>query len=229
MMICLAESEDNHTTQNVSYMKTTQRFILFLFLSLWSLSLIAQKTTILYSADDDGKIYTSIAEALQSEKPVYRLKITKLAKKDSLPEELFQLTELRELTVKGCKLFLLNQNIGKLTKLQYLNLDHNKLLRLPETLGNLTDLRTLVISRNIVETLPESIGNLHQLSTIDAWGNPLFVLPHSITNISKTLKVLDLRQIPLTKWEYEDMEVLLPDTDIKFTDICECENRRDHD
>lgn len=229
MMICLAESEDNHTTQNVSYMKTTQRFILFLFLSLWSLSLIAQKTTILYSADDDGKIYTSIAEALQSEKPVYRLKITKLAKKDSLPEELFQLTELRELTVKGCKLFLLNQNIGKLTKLQYLNLDHNKLLRLPETLGNLTDLRTLVISRNIVETLPESIGNLHQLSTIDAWGNPLFVLPHSITNISKTLKVLDLRQIPLTKWEYEAMEVLLPDTDIKFTDICECENRRDHD
>ena len=229
MMICLAESEDNHTTQNVSYMKTTQRFILFLFLSLWSLSLIAQKTTILYSADDDGKIYTSIAEALQSEKPVYRLKIKKLENRDSLPEELFQLTELRELTVKGCKLFLLNQNIGKLTKLQYLNLDHNKLLRLPETLGNLTDLRTLVISRNIVETLPESIGNLHQLSTIDAWGNPLFVLPHSITNISKTLKVLDLRQIPLTKWEYEDMEVLLPNTDIKFTDICECENRRDHD
>jgi len=38
-----------------------------------------------------------------------------------------------------------------------------------------------------------------------------------------------LRQIPLTKWEYEDMEALLPETDILFTDICECENRRDHD
>ena len=200
-----------------------------LILSVFISTVFAQKTTILYSTDDDGKVYTSIAEALQSNKPVYRLKITKLSNKDSLPEELFQLTELRELTVKGCKLCLLNQNIGKLTKLQYLNLDHNKLLRLPETLGNLTDLRTLVISRNIVETLPESIGNLHQLSTIDAWGNPLFVLPHSITNISKTLKVLDLRQIPLTKWEYEAMEALLPETDIKFTDICECENRRDHD
>jgi internalin A len=170
-----------------------------------------------------------VEAALQSEKPVYRLKIKKLENRDSLPEELFQLTELRELTVKGCKLCLLNQNIGKLTKLQYLNLDHNKLLRLPETIGNLTDLRTLVISRNMIETLPESIGNLHQLATIDAWGNPLFVLPHSITNISKTLKVLDLRQIPLTKWEYEAMEILLPETDIQFTDICECENRRDHD
>lgn len=199
--------------------------IIFVFLS----SIFAQKTTLLYAPDDDGKVYTSIEEALQSEKPVYRLKITKLSNRDSLPEELFQLTELRELTVKGCKLCRLNQNIGKLTNLQYLNLDHNKLLRLPETIGKLTDLRTLVISRNILEELPESIGNLHRLATIDAWGNPLYVLPQSIANISKTLKVLDLRQIPLTKWEYEAMEVLLPNTDIKFTDICECENRRDHD
>ena len=166
---------------------------------------------------------------MQSDKPVYRLKITKLADKDSLPEELFRLTELRELTVKGCKLYRLNQNIGQLIHLQYLNIDHNKLLRLPETLGNLTDLRTLIISRNILEELPESIGNLHQLVTIDAWGNPLYVLPHSISNISNTLRVLDLRQIPLTKWEYEAMEALLPETDIKFTDICECENRREHD
>ena len=201
-------------------------FFVYLFVVA---NVYSQKTTILYSTNDDGTVYTSVEAALNADKPVYRLKINKLANKDSLPEELFQLTELRELTVKGCKLCRLNQDIGKLTKLQYLNLDHNKLLRLPETFGLLTDLRTLVISRNILEELPESIGNLHQLVTIDAWGNPLYVLPHSISNISKTLKVLDLRQIPLTKWEYEAMEVLLPETDIKFTNICECENRRDHD
>ncbi len=200
-----------------------------LIISVFTSAVFAQKTTLLYAPDDDGKVFTSIEEALKSEKPVYRLKITKLANKDSLPEELFRLTELRELTVKGCKLCRLNQNIGKLTHLQYLNLDHNKLLRLPETIGALTDLRTLVVSRNILEELPESIGNLHQLVTIDAWGNPLYVLPHSIANISRTLKILDLRQIPLTKWEYEAMEQLLPETDILFTDICECENRRDHD
>ena len=203
--------------------------VIFFVISLFLSSLSAQKTTILYAPDDDGTVYTSVEAALKAEKPVYRLKITKLSNKDSLPEELFQLTELRELTVKGCKLNRLNQSIGKLTHLQYLNLDHNKILRLPETIGNLTDLRTLVISRNILEELPESIGDLHQLATIDAWGNPLYVLPHSIANISRTLQVLDLRQIPLTKWEYEAMEQLLPNTDIKFTDICECENRRDHD
>ena len=207
----------------------TKLSTIFIAIVLSFSTLTAQKTTILYAPDDDGEVYTSLAEALQSEKPVYRLKITKLSSRDSLPEELFQLTELRELTVKGCKLNRLNQSIGKLTHLQYLNLDHNKLLRLPETIGNLTDLRTLVISRNILEELPASIGDLHQLSLIDAWGNPLYVLPQSINNISKTLQILDLRQIPLTKWEYEAMEQLLPDTDIKFTDICECENRRDHD
>ena len=204
-------------------------FFFILIISVFTSAVFAQKTTLLYAPDDDGKVFTSIEEALKAEKPVYRLKINKLANKDSLPDELFRLTELRELTVKGCKLCRLNQNIGKLTKLQYLNVDHNKLLRLPETIGNLTDLRTLVISRNILEELPESIGNLHQLVTIDAWGNPLYVLPHSISDISNTLKILDLRQIPLTKWEYEAMEQLLPKTDIKFTDICECENRRDHD
>ncbi|MBR5920154.1 MAG: leucine-rich repeat domain-containing protein [Bacteroidales bacterium] len=204
-------------------------FIFILIITIFLSAVFAQKTTLLYAPDDDGKVFTSIEEALKAESPVYRLKITKLANKDSLPEELFRLTELRELTVKGCKLCRLNQNIGKLTKLQYLNVDHNKLLRLPETIGALRDLRTLVISRNILEELPESIGDLHQLVTIDAWGNPLYVLPHSISNISNTLKVLDLRQIPLTKWEYEAMEQLLPETDIQFTNICECENRRDHD
>jgi Leucine-rich repeat (LRR) protein len=210
-------------------MNTSQRFFLFVFITVWFSLVSAQKTTILYAPDDDGTVYTSIEAALKADKPVYRLKIKKLENRDSLPEELFQLTELRELTVKGCKLCRLNQDIGKLTNLQYLNLDHNKLLRLPETIGNLTDLRTLVISRNILEELPESIGSLRQLATIDAWGNPLYVLPHSIGELRKTLRVLDLRQIPLTKWEYEAMEQLLPETDILFTDICECENRRDHD
>lgn len=210
-------------------MENLRHILILIIVTCCLTDVTAQKTGSQYAPDDDGTVYTSVEAALKAEKNVYRLKITKLANKDSLPEELFQLTELRELTVKGCKLCRLNQNIGKLTKLQYLNLDHNKLLRLPETIGNLTDLRMLVVSRNILEELPESIGNLHRLATIDAWGNPLYVLPESISGLRKTLTVLDLRQIPLTKWEYEAMEKLLPETDIKFTDICECENRRDHD
>lgn len=190
---------------------------------------MAQKTPMAYyDSLDNGKTYTSLQEALKEPQNVYRLKLTKLTNRDSLPEELFQFTELRELTVKGCRLCVLNQNIDKLTKLESLNLDKNKLLRLPESIGNLKNLKYLCISRNIIETLPNSISNLNRLAYIDAWDNPLYILPESIKVLQKSLQTIDLRQIPLTKTEYKAMEELLPYTEILFTDICECENRRDH-
>lgn len=207
----------------------TSKLILLCCSLLLATTATAQKNApVLYGPDDNGKVYTSIEDALKATSPVYRLKITKLPKRDSLPEDLFQLTELRELTVKGCKLNVLNQRIRELKHLQHLNLEHNKLLRLPEEIGELTDLRTLIVNRNILETFPESIQKLHNLVYIDAWDNPLYVLPESISKLENTLRTLDLRQIPLTKWELEAMERLLPKTDILFTDICECENRRDH-
>ena len=122
----------------------------------------------------------------------------------------------------------INQDIAKLTHLRVLNLDHNKLLRLPNSIGELQELEMLIISRNIIEILPDSIAKLRNLHTIDAWDNPMYVLPESIVRIQNTLKTIDLRQIPLTKSEYEEMEKLLPNTDILFTNICECENRREH-
>lgn len=192
--------------------------------------MFAQKTdNILYGPNDNGKTYTSLEEALQEPQNVYRVKLTKLPARDSLPAELFQLTELRELTVKGCKLWTVNKQIDKLTHLQYLDLDKNKLVRLPESIGNLSDLRILIVSRNLLETLPNTISNLKQLTTIDAWNNPLYVLPESISELGNTLQTLDLRQIPLTKSEYLVMKEQLPKTNILFTDICECENHRDHD
>lgn len=203
--------------------------ILFLLVA-FSLATYAQKSaTLLYGPNDNGRTYTSLEEALTEPQNVYRLKLTKLPAKDSLPGELFQLTELRELTVKGCKLWSLNAQIDKLTHLQYLNLDKNKLVRLPESIGKLSELRFLNVSRNLLETFPESICNLKMLNAIDAWNNPLYVLPESISALENTLQTLDLRQIPLTKSEFEAIQQLLPNTNILFTDICECENRREHD
>ena len=198
------------------------------FITFCTITMAQKAPLAYYDSLDNGKTYTSLQEALKEPQNVYRLKLTKLTNRDSLPEELFQFTELRELTVKGCRLCVLNQNIDKLTKLESLNLDKNKLLRLPESIGNLRNLKYLCISRNIIETLPNSISNLNRLAYIDAWDNPLYVLPETIKSLQKTLQTLDLRQIPLTKTEYKAMEELLPYTEILFTDICECENRRDH-
>ncbi len=204
--------------------------ILFSVLSIISVGeLYSQRPPITrYAINDDGYIFTSVDEALKSDKNVYRLKLTKLSNRDSLPEEIFTLTELRELTVKGCRLCLLNKNISKLTHLKYLNLDNNRLVRLPESMCNLLELESLIISRNMIESLPDSVGKLSSLKSIDAWDNPLYVLPESISFLRKSLNIIDLRQVPIAKWELEAMEKLLPNTVIMITNICECENRREH-
>ena len=169
-------------------------------------------------------VFTSLEEALKNPESVYRLKLK--IKADSLPEEVFQLTNLQEFTATRCKLNVLNQNIGKLTHLEYLNVMGNRLVRLPETLGNLVNLKTLVICRNLIEALPESIGNLKKLTYIDAWENPLYVFPESITELQNTLKVIDLRQIDLHNDELDKMEAQLPHTDIKYTSTCDCHDNR---
>lgn len=169
-------------------------------------------------------VYTSLEEALQNPQNVYRLKLK--IKADSLPEEVFQLTNLQELTAARCKLNVLNQSIGKLIRLEYLNVMGNHLVRLPETLGNLTNLKTLIICRNLIESLPESIGNLTKLTYIDAWENPLYDFPESITKLQNTLKTIDLRQIDLHNDELDKMEAQLPYTDIKYTSTCDCHDNR---
>lgn len=211
------------------FMKRSLLSVILLFCFCLSPTSAQRTPQMLYGPQDNGKTYTSLEEALSEPQQVYRLKLTRLPERDSLPETLFQLTELRELTVKGCRLCVLNRNIDKLSRLEFLNLDKNKLLRLPETLGRLKRLRNLIVSRNLLETLPDSIAAMESLEYVDVWGNPLYVLPESIAVLKHTLKVLDLRQIPLTKSEYDAMENLLPYTEILFTDICECENRRDHE
>ena len=169
-------------------------------------------------------IYTSLEDALCNSTKVYRLKIK--IKADSLPNEIFQLVNLQELTASRCKLKILNEQIDKLPNLTYLNIMGNHLTKLPKNLGNLVNLRQLIISRNLIEELPESIGNLIHLTYIDAWENPLYYLPESITNLKNTLKIIDLRQIDLRDSELTDMEKLLPYTDIKFTSTCDCHSTR---
>ncbi|MBO7491058.1 MAG: leucine-rich repeat domain-containing protein [Bacteroidales bacterium] len=205
-----------------------RRIILLTILCMGTIAYGQRQEQLLYCPNDNGATYTSLEEALQSTETVYRLKLTKLPNRDSLPEELFRLTELRELAVKGCRLNIVNQDIAKLKHLRVLNLDRNKLVRLPNAIGELEELEMLIISRNMIEILPDSIAKLKKLHTIDAWDNPMYILPESIVKLQNTLKTIDLRQIPLTKWEYEAMEALLPNTEILFTNICECENRRDH-
>lgn len=181
----------------------------------------AQKIRYGYAQDDDGTVYKSLSEALQNPDKVYRLKISG-KRMDSLPESIFKLYNLKELTIKNCKLQKLNQNIGQLSNLIYLNVSANHLVRLPQQIADLHQLKGLVISRNHIYELPESICTMTNLEIIDAWDNPLYVLPDSIGKITETLKIIDLRQIPLRSSEIETMEKQLPKTSVLTTSFCDC-------
>ncbi|MBP5400058.1 MAG: leucine-rich repeat domain-containing protein [Bacteroidales bacterium] len=200
----------------------THRIVGILFLMMAISAVKAQPLS--EEALKQQPVFTSLEEALQNPEQVYRLKLK--FKADSMPEEVFQLTNLQELTAARCKMNVLNQNIGKLTHLEYLNVMGNHLVRLPESIGNLIHLKTLVICRNLIEALPESIGNLKKLTYIDAWENPLYVFPESITELQHTLKTIDLRQIDLHNDELDRMEAQLPYTDIKYTSTCDCHDNR---
>jgi Leucine-rich repeat (LRR) protein len=174
----------------------------------------------------EQKLYTSLKEALQNPEQVYRLNLKLPRKCDSIPEEVFQLTNLQELRLTGCHLNIINRNIGKLQSLRFLHLNRNNLVRLPEEFTQLTHLVLLDISRNPLMELPESMGNMKSLEMIDAWDTQLFVLPESIAQLAETLKVIDLRQVPLKDSEHVTMQQLLPQTSIPYSYYCDCNSDR---
>ena len=169
-------------------------------------------------------VFTSIEDAAKSPEEVYRMKLK--IKADSLPEELFQFTNLQELVVSHCKLSVLNVRIGELTQLQRLDVSANHLVVLPESICQLKNLKELIINRNIIAALPENIGNMVSLEYIDAWNNPLYVLPESIAALREVLKEIDIRQVELWDEELEAMEKLLPSTKIQYTSTCDCHGTR---
>lgn len=196
--------------------------LLLIFLMLARSGVVAQSSS--KTEWQQQRLFTSLDEALKTPTEVYRLKLK--IKADSLPEEVFQLTNLQQLIVSRSRLCMLNHRIGELTHLQYLDVSANQLVRLPDELCNLVELKELIINRNHIEALPENIGNLLSLTYIDAWDNPLYELPPSIADLRYTLLELDLRQVELRDEELEAMERLLPATRIQYTSTCDCHSNR---
>ena len=204
------------------------KYCVFLIINILLLSSFDTQAQLLSREElDSQKLYTSLEEALKEPDQVYRLALKRLKKTDSLPDEIFLLKKLQELSVTKSKLQVINKNISQLTDLQYLNVDNNRLVKLPDEIAALVHLKKLVISRNVIYKLPETIGKMTALQEITAWGNDLYSLPESITALWETLKKLDLRQISFRKHEIEKIESQLPKTQILYTNLCDCQSRRD--
>lgn len=109
----------------------------------------------------------------------------------SLRPEIGQLTKLRELDLKNNQLSSLPPEIGQLTQLQQLDLGYNELSSLPPEIPQLTQLQALHLNNNHLSNLPPEIRQLTELQMLGISGNQLSTLPPEIGKSIK-LKVLGL-------------------------------------
>jgi internalin A len=104
----------------------------------------------------------------------------KLAK---LPDELFELRNLRDLDLRNNQLSTLPESISQLQNLKYLDLSYNQLNTLPESISQLQNLTDLDLGLNQLDLVPESIAKLQNLTYLDLRDNQLSTLPESISQL----------------------------------------------
>jgi len=118
----------------------------------------------------------------------------------SLPEKLFELTQLKELSLSGNQLQALPEGIGKLKHLELLDLAGNALTQLPTEIEKLHQLRHLDLAYNHLTNLPQEICQLKLLNYLDCSANQLTRLPQSLFVCSElqTLRLgdNDLQYLP---------------------------------
>lgn len=90
-----------------------------------------------------------------------------------LPDGLFELTGLQELSLAGNQLQQLPADIAKLSCLHRLVLAGNLLTQLPLELFSLTTLEGLWVHGNLLQELPEQLGQLTKLKQLSLAGEPL--------------------------------------------------------
>lgn len=120
----------------------------------------------------------------------------------SLPTEIGQLTNLKDLYLNENLLTTIPPEIGNLKKLEVLRLWGNQLTSLPPEIGQLSNLRYLDLSENHLFTLPKEIGSLIALESASFLDNNLDSLPASVGQLLN-LKSLYLDQNAISKLPVE--------------------------
>ncbi len=166
--------------------------------------------------------YHTLNEALLHPDSVFKLDLSKKHLKE-LPTGLQQLPHLQVLRLSRNSLHEIPAWIDTLKNLQSLDISNNDLKELPPSIGNLSQLVFLGLNRNVIETLPHEIGQLSLLEVLEMWDNELQYVPDEMKNLHN-LKVFELRGILFSDEAQQQINDLLPDTDIYFSPSCQCKN-----
>jgi len=99
-----------------------------------------------------------------------------------IPQEIFELKNLRTLSLEFNQIKNIPDDISELKLLKYLYLCYNQLKELPESIGNLTSLKGLNLIHNNLSTLPKTMRNLKNLKHIYVRGTKIKKAPKFIKN-----------------------------------------------
>ncbi|KAF8072363.1 PPOX1 [Scenedesmus sp. PABB004] len=100
-----------------------------------------------------------------------------------VPEAVFELTGLVELSLAGNQLTALPSAVSRLTNLRRLVVAGNWLQHLPPELWELAGLEGLWLHGNLLEDLPPQLGQLAQLRALSLAGNCLAAVPDSLSQL----------------------------------------------
>ncbi|XP_078663480.1 uncharacterized protein LOC144906777 [Branchiostoma floridae x Branchiostoma belcheri] len=107
----------------------------------------------------------------------------------SIPEEVFDITDLEILDVSNNKLTSIPEAIGRLQKLYCLDAIQNKLTSLPNAICSLSRLKWLIVSDNKISSLPPGIELMQELKVLGLDHNCMTQIPPVVCSLSN-LEVL---------------------------------------
>ena len=102
----------------------------------------------------------------------------------AIPQEIFQLTNLKELHIPYNKITVIPDAIAQLADLTTLNLSHNQISAIPDAITQLASLTELKFFGNKIRAIPNSIANLVNLTRLDLSSNQITTISDAITCLS---------------------------------------------
>ncbi len=102
-----------------------------------------------------------------------------------VPEVIFRMAALKNLSFMGTKIKELPDNLRKLKNLEYLGLNMVGMNQVPAFIGELTNLTSLYLGANNIKELPEELKNLTKLEHLALWGTSLEDLPDWICSLEQ--------------------------------------------
>ncbi|NUN66092.1 GTP-binding protein [Pseudanabaena biceps] len=130
----------------------------------------------------------------------------------AIPQEIFQLTNLKKLHVSYNKITVIPDAIGNLTNLTQLNLSDSQITQIPDAIGNLTNLTQLNLSDNQITQIPDAIAQLANLTTLNLQRNQIAAIPDAVSKLENLSMLIlsgnQILHIPDTISKLENLSTL---------------------